>query len=367
MFRISVRCLAVFLGGFALLTILSGACVAAPAAAHNYRNADFDYFVSGDPAAPRAAHTERGYALMGGGGEVDAAFRFLAERAGHGHIVILRAASADDAYDPTDGDIDEDFVKRWGPVASAQTIVFRSRAAASDPRVLAVLHGADGIFLAGGDQSRYVNYWKGTPVNAALDAHVRANRPIGGSSAGLAILAGHGYTAMDGGSMESRVALADPFDSGMTLESDFLHFPGLEDLVTDTHFSARSRLGRLLAFVARLRGEPGNARVFGIGVDEKTALLVGADGVGRLAQGSAGAAWVVLPAASAPALEHGKPLSIADWRLLRMNAASRIDLASRTVEKPDAQATLSLVGGKLAKPSIAAPILQRAVTPPDES
>ncbi|MBS0570771.1 MAG: Type 1 glutamine amidotransferase-like domain-containing protein, partial [Proteobacteria bacterium] len=171
------------------------------------RDAHFDYFVSGDPAAPRAAHTERGYALMGGGGSVDAAFRFLAERAGHGHIVVLRAASPEDAYDPTDGDIDEDFVKRWGPVASAQTIVFRSREAASDPRVLAVLHGADGIFLAGGDQSRYVRYWKGTPVNVALDAHVRANRPIGGSSAGLAVLGGHGYSAFDGGSMESRVAL----------------------------------------------------------------------------------------------------------------------------------------------------------------
>lgn len=365
MFRISIRWFAVFLCGLASLTILSSDCVAA--IAHNYRDANFDYFVSGDPAAPRAAHTERGYALMGGGGEVDAAFRFLAERAGHGHIVILRAASAADAYDPTDGDIDDDFVKRWGPVASAQTIVFRSRAAAFDPRVLAVLHGADGIFLAGGDQSRYVKYWKGTPVNAALDAHVRANRPIGGSSAGLAILAGHGYTAMDGGSMESRVALADPFDMGMTLESDFLHFPGLEDLVTDTHFSARSRLGRLLAFVARLHSEPNGANVFGIGVDEHSALLVGADGIGQLARGSAGAAWIVLPAKLVQMPERGKPLSIAAWRLVRMNGASRINLATRGVDKPDAQATISLRNGKLVGRSIAAPILQRTVTPSDET
>jgi cyanophycinase len=357
----------------AVLLAGSGAAAAAadtaaePVSKQSYRDANFDYFVSGDPDAPRAAHTERGYALMGGGGSVDAAFRFLAERAGHGHIVVLRAAAADDAYDPTDGDINADFIKRWGPVVSAQTIVFRSRTAASDPRVLAVLRGADGIFLAGGDQSRYVNYWKGTPVNAALDAHVRANRPIGGSSAGLAILGGHGYTALDGGSMESRVALADPFDAGMTLESDFLHFPGLEDLVTDTHFSARRRLGRLLAFVARLRGEAGNARVFGIGVDEKTALLIGADGSGRLAEGSAGAAWVVLPPSQVRAAQRGSALSIRDWRLVRMNGASRIDLATHAIDKPDAQATISLAGGKLTRPSIAAPILQRLVTPPDES
>jgi cyanophycinase len=354
---------------FALAAVPAAGIAAEPAqpvSQHNYRDANFDYFVSGDPAAPRAAHTERGYALMGGGGSVDAAFRFLVEHAGHGHIVILRAASADEAYDPTDGDIDEDFVKRWGPVVSAQTIVFRSRAAASDPRVLVALRGADGIFLAGGDQSRYVNYWKGTPVNAALDAHVRANRPIGGSSAGLAILAGHGYTALDGGSMESRVALADPFDAGMTLESDFLHFPGLEDLVTDTHFSARSRLGRLLAFVARLRSEAGNARVFGIGVDEKTALLVGADGIGRLAEGSAGAAWVVLPPARVQVPQSGKALSIEGWQLLRMNGASRIDLAARVVDTPAAQATISIASGKLTKASIAAPILQRATVPPGE-
>lgn len=360
---------AVLLAGLATGAFMSAIASASaqPALRNLYRDANFDYFASGDPAASRAAHTERGYALMGGGGSVDAAFRFLAGHAGHGHIVILRAASADAAYDPTDGDIDEDFVKRWGPVVSAQTIVFRSRAASSDPRVLAVLRGADGIFLAGGDQSRYVRYWKGTPVNELLDAHVRANRPIGGSSAGLAILGGHGYTALDGGSMESRVALADPFDAGMTLESDFLHFPGLEDLIADTHFSARSRLGRLLAFVARLRSESNAAHVFGIGVDEHTALLVGGDGIGRLAQGSAGAAWVVLPSIPARPLEHGKALSIDKWRLVRMNGASSIDLATRNIEKPDAEATISLAGGKLTKPSIASPILRRRATPPDES
>ena len=43
-------------------------------AAHDYRDKNFDYFVSGDPSKPRAAHTEYGVAMMGGGGSVDAAF-----------------------------------------------------------------------------------------------------------------------------------------------------------------------------------------------------------------------------------------------------------------------------------------------------
>ena len=85
------------------------------AAPHDYRDRNFDYFVTGDPRLPRAAHTQRGYALMGGGGSVDAAFGFLASNAGRGHIVILRAVS-DDSYDPTDGDIGESFQKQWGGV-----------------------------------------------------------------------------------------------------------------------------------------------------------------------------------------------------------------------------------------------------------
>ena len=137
--------------------------------------------------------------------------------AGGGHIVILRAVS-DDSFDPEDGDYGESFVAKWGPVASAETIVFHHREASFDPRVIAALRGRDGIFLAGGDQGNYIRYWKGTPVQDALNAHVRANRPIGGSSAGLAILGHYSYTALDGGSMESKIALLDPFNSGVTLE-----------------------------------------------------------------------------------------------------------------------------------------------------
>ncbi|MDR3386582.1 MAG: cyanophycinase [Rudaea sp.] len=354
-----------------LIGIVAMAAAAAPEAAtppatHDYRDRNFDYFVTGDPALPRAAHTERGYALMGGGGTVDAAFRFIATHAGGGHIVILRAVS-DDSYDPTDGDLGKSFQTQWGGVTSAETIVFHNREASSDPRVVAALRGADGIFLAGGDQANYLRYWKDTPVSDALNAHVRANRPIGGSSAGLAILGGHSYTAFDGGSMESRVAIADPFNSGMTLESDFLHCPYLEDVITDTHFSARSRLGRLIAFVARLHGDASGAKVFGIGIDEKTALLVGTDGVGHVAEGSAGSVWLVMPQQAGKVLARGKPLSISNLRLVRLGSAGSIDLKTRTIDHPAAEANLSIARGKLAGQSIASPIFQRSAVPGNES
>ena len=341
---------------------------AAAGGAKNYRDKNFDYFVSGDPAKPRAAHTEFGLALMGGGGKLDSAYRFIATHAGGGHIVILRAVS-DDSYDPTDGSYGESYMKEWGPVVSAETIVFHNRAASSDPRVIAALKNADGIFLAGGDQSNYIKYWKGTPVQEALNAHVAANRPIGGSSAGLAILGHYSYGALDGGSMESKVALADPFDKGVTLESDFLHHRHLENVITDTHFSQRHRLGRLIAFLARLnapRANPDAGKIFGIGVDEKTAVLIGADGIGRLAAGSAGSAWIVLPQRPASGLAAGKPLSIADICLVQLGADGSLDLKARVVQKPAAEATISIKDGKPTADSIAVKILTRDQPQPGE-
>lgn len=347
---------------FVSFSLLAFATLSHAATAQNYRDKNFDYFVSGDPSKPRAAHTEFGLALMGGGGKLDSAYRFIAQHAGNGHIVILRAVS-DDSYDPTDGSYGESYMKEWGPVVSAETIVFHHREAAHDPRVIAALKNADGIFLAGGDQSNYIRYWKGTPVQEALNAHVAANRPIGGSSAGLAILGHYSYGALDGGSMESKVALANPFDAGVTLEDDFLRYRYLENVITDTHFSQRHRLGRLIAFLARLGG---GGDIFGIGVDEKTALLIDADGVGRLAQGSAGNAWIVQPQKRAMDLRAGPPLSMADIRLTRLDATSSIDLKTRTVHHPAAATTISIRDGKPTAESIASAILTRDWPEPGE-
>jgi beta-aspartyl-peptidase (threonine type) len=334
------------------------------AAPHDYRDKNFDYFVSGDPRSPRAAHTEFLLALMGGGGSVDAAYRAIASHAGGGHIVILRAVH-DDSLDPQSGDYGESFMKEWGPVTSAETIVFHHREASYDPRVLAALRGADGIFLAGGDQANYVNYWKGTPVQGILNAHVRASRPIGGSSAGLAILGHYSYTSLDGGSMESKVALADPFDSGVTLEGDFLHFRWLENVITDTHFSRRCRLGRLIVFIARLDQEHPRADVFGVGIDERSALLIGADGIGRMAQGSVGTAWVVMPRPH-QTLVRGQPLTLEDIRIVRVDQSGSIDFRNRAVSHALAQTVDSIEHGSPTHESIATPILRRNVVPANE-
>lgn len=285
------------------------------AAAAPAQTAAYAYYEIGDVAAPTPAATRQAMMLMGGGEWPRDAFRWFTERAGHGHLVVLRASGA--------GDAGEEIYRDVGGVLSVQTIVFSDRAAASDPRVLDILRKADGIFLAGGDQANYVRFWKDTPVADLLNAHVRKGRPIAGTSAGLAILGGTAYGAMDGGSVDSQTALADPAGPAVTLVTDFLHMPRLAHVVTDTHFAARDRLGRLIAFVAAARQR--DPRAVGIGVDEESALCVEADGTAKLHTRNGGFAWLVEPS-SKPRLKPGTPL---DWKAIRVTGigtASRLNL-----------------------------------------
>jgi cyanophycinase len=336
-----------------------------PEGAHDYRDKNFDYFVAGDPAAPRAATPDFTLALMGGGGSVDAAFIALARGAGHGHLVILRAVH-DDSFDPDDGNYGRSFRAEWGPVASAETVVFHNREASYDPRVLAMLAHADGIFLAGGDQANYVHYWKGTPVQRALNEHVRANRPLGGSSAGLAILGHYSYTALDGGSLESKVALPDPFSAAVTLESDLLHLRFLEDVITDSHFSQRSRLGRLIVFVTRSDAERKDLEVLGVGIDERSALLIDGRGMGRLAAGSAGSAWLVHATHAPEVLRAGAPLSVDGVEITRIGPTSAIDFRNGRVAQPADQTSASIRAGVPAADPLLDPRILRTVVPADE-
>ena len=285
---------------------------------------------------------------------------------GGGHIVILRAVCGRQLR-PRRRRLSENRLSASGDRSHRRKpSCFINREASFDPRVIAALRAADGIFLAGGDQGNYVRYWKGTPVQDALNAHVLAGHPIGGSSAGLAILGHYSYTALDGGSMESKTALLDPYNSGVTLEGDFLHIRWLESVITDTHFSKRCRLGRLIVFVARINQQQPADRVFGVGIDEKSALLIGPDGVGRLAAGSAGSAWAVMPQQPAAVLAAGRPLTMEGIRIIRLDQGSSLDFKTREVSRPAAETADSIAGGAPLGESIASPIMLRNTVPKDE-
>ncbi len=340
----------------ACLLVLGAAAGAAPPDAGAVRDG-YEYYHVGNLDAPTQQPVEAGLMLKGGGGWVDAAFKWLVAKGGHGHFVILRASGDDDLQNELYHDV--------GGVASVQTLVFHSRKAASDPVVLDIVRRADGIFIAGGDQSNYVRFWRGTPLNDLLNRHVREGRPLGGTSAGLAILGTYGYGAMDGGSITSPQALRDPMGPAVTLVDHFLDLPPLSglQLITDSHFGKRQRLGRLLAFVAHLARQHGAATIKGLGIDEKTALCIDAQGRGTVFTGSDGYAWLVVPqrlldiAAEggdaavrrylAGRVEPGKPLDLPGFVVTGIGPHSRLQLPQLTVTDPAFRFVVDVDHGRL--------------------
>jgi cyanophycinase len=119
-------------------------------------------------------------------------------------------------------------------------------------------------------------------------------------------------------------------------------------------------------FVARVNQAHPAAEVFGVGIDEKSALLIDSGGVGRLAEGSSGSAWIVMPQRSVAVLSKGQPITLNDVRIVRMDLASSLDFNSRRIAHPGAESLDNIVRGVPPQNSIASPIMMRAVAPPNE-
>jgi beta-aspartyl-peptidase (threonine type) len=122
--------------------------------------------------------------------------------------------------------------------------------------------------------------------------------------------------------------------------------PWLAQVITDTHFAARGRLGRLIAFIARLRHE-GHADVVGLGVDEATVLAVDGDGIGRLFTRDHGYAWLVRPEGAPQRIAPGETLEYRGIRLTGIGPDSRIDMRHLRVQRPAFEATAEVRDGHL--------------------
>lgn len=295
----------------AAVTLLFSFAIQSPAPAQP--KPPYVHAIAGNAADVTAKGTG-GYVLAGGGTDQPDAFKWMIDRAGGGDIVIIRA-SGGDAYNK--------WIYELGGVDSVETIIFNDRSAASDPFVLERLRKAEAVFIAGGDQSRYVNYWKGTPVEDALHALITRGGPIGGTSAGLAILAEFGFGAREGG-LTSKEALPDCFAKSVVLDRDFLSLPHLEHLITDTHFVERDRLGRLLVFLARIQKDGWSRAPRAIAVDRETAVLV--DPSGRATVAGKNTAYFLRTTNAPDVCEAGKPLTLRGVNIYRINASGSFDL-----------------------------------------
>jgi cyanophycinase len=300
-----------------LATALSSSAQTVPNGPATYR-----YFRVGATANIQV-HPRAGYALMGGGTDLDEAFRWLCDRAAGGDFLVIRATGTD-AYNP--------YIQGLCHLNSVATLVIPDRAAAGEAFVTKTITNASALFISGGDQARYINYWAETPVETALRDAVKRGIPIGGTSAGLAVLGQYIYSAQndppDGPDLTSEAALADPFNRQVVIVAELLGIPILKGIITDTHFDTRKREGRLLVFMARILASGKTAKIRAIGVDEKTAVLVDPDGQAKVV--GKGEADFFEASGKPQQCEPGKPLTFKTISERPVRAGDTFDLVHWT-------------------------------------
>jgi cyanophycinase-like exopeptidase len=257
---------------------------------------------------------------MGGGADVDAAFIWAHQQiAGNestrrGDALILRA-SGSDGYDA--------YLNELAPFNSVQTLIISPKATRIDLATAAAwVQRAEFVFFAGGNQSYYVD-WKNSELMDAVQDLWHRGGVIGGTSAGLAILGQFVFDAKSAGSanVTTEDAVEDPFVPTVSFTRNMLDFSLMRNVITDSHFEERDRLGRLTSFMARqIADEQALAPIMGLGINEGTALLLdAATGLAQRAQGSTGSAFIIRGGA-AQRMEKGTPLLYERLKVIRLDA-----------------------------------------------
>ena len=281
-----------------------------------------------------------GVAMMGGGSDLDEAFRWLCTKGNGGDFLILRARGDDDY---------NSYVNGLCKANSVATLIIPDRAAAEVPAVAEIIRNAEVLFIAGGDQANYIRGWTGTLAQKAIADDLAAGKPIGGTSAGLAVQGEFVYSAAgdkpDDKNLSSSDVLSNPYFDRVTLGRDFLKIPHLENLITDSHFAKRDRMGRSLGFLARIMKDGWSASPREVAIDEKSALLVEANGKGTVV-GSGKGVYFLRPAHGPEVCIKDAPLTFAGITVYRVSSGGHFDLPSWKGETGTAY-SLSVIQGKI--------------------
>jgi len=133
-----------------------------------------------------------------------------------------------------------------------------TREQANNPEVIARLRNADVVMVTGGDQLRLSSILGGTKFHdLLLDKYYNDHFVYAGTSAGAA--AASANMIYQGSSSEALLKGEVKITQGLGL---------IDDVIIDTHFVHRGRIGRLFQAVAS------NPRVLGVGLGEDTGLLI---------------------------------------------------------------------------------------------
>jgi cyanophycinase len=190
---------------------------------------------------------------------------------------------------------------------------------ASDAAVAAAIDGATGVFMGGGDQVKLVASLTGTETEKALKALHARGGAVCGTSAGAAAIS---ELTMAGGELDVEGNLVEQYIG-----------PGLgllgHQAIIDTHFSQRRRLQRLFLVVAS------NTELFGIGIDEDTALVV-TDDIGEV-KGAGGVTFVdgrdTVRFDNADDLDAGRQLTLSHLRVGIVGTGYHLNIRERELQE----------------------------------
>ncbi|BAH37720.1 hypothetical protein GAU_0678 [Gemmatimonas aurantiaca T-27] len=298
-----------------LLTALATALATAGACATSRNSSEATAPTAGAPRSPAdsaRADSTRGYTLYhsgsltdaqttpkggaylaGGGTDIEPGMRWLLAQGGtqsngaFGDVVVLRSSGSNGYHTMLTG---------MG-AHSVRSFVIFSRDGAERPEIAEAIRRAEVVFIAGGDQSTYETRWRGTSLQRELNARIAAGYPVGGTSAGLAVLGEHVYSALNVSST-SVMVLPNPYDASVTLSRSLFTLPVLRNVITDSHFAVRDRMGRLMVFLARLQQDGAASAPRALAVDERSAVGVNSDGTATVF-GPGNGAYLVSVAATA--------------------------------------------------------------------
>lgn len=273
----------------------------------------YEDYLTGNPKDV-VTRTRPGFALVGGGKDLEAVSRWLIDRSGGGNFVVVRA-SGSDGYNK--------FLYDNGGLSSVRSLVLKTQVAAQDATAAARIREAEALFIAGGDQWNYVRLWRAAPVGQALQSLIDRGVPFGGTSAGLAVLGQYAFSA-EHDSVTSAQALQNPYDERVTLVKDFLRIPILQQTITDSHFKARDRMGRSLVFLARILKDHHEPEARAIAIDEQTAALL--EPTGQIAIEGVGSVYFLRAHGVPAGCESGRPLNLKDVSVYRVGRGGRFDL-----------------------------------------
>ncbi|WP_027377337.1 cyanophycinase [Kaistella palustris] len=185
---------------------------------------------------------------------------------------------------------------------------------ADAPEQLERLKKADAVFFSGGTQLRLTSILGGTQFHNLLHERLQKSHFIyAGTSAGAA--AASESMIVDGNSDKAAYKGEVVTTTGLRL---------LSNIIFDTHFIARGRIGRLFEIVVT------NPNVLGVGLDENTALLISNKKMEAVGPGMAIIIdGLTISNSNLLDIHEGAPLSISDLTLHVMSKTDVYDLEKR--------------------------------------